>query len=56
MRNRKVLILFYAIALFLGIAAIVFSYTGLPGNLDTEPLLGIGLLCLGTAGIMQTRR
>ena len=41
----------YAIALALGVATLVFSYTGLAGNFDAEPFLGIGLLFVALAGL-----
>ncbi len=44
-------IILYVIALIMGIASIIFSYTGLPWTYDTEPLLGIGILCIALAGL-----
>ena len=53
-KNLIALIL-YAIGLLLGIAALVMSYTGLPENYDTEPVLAFGLLLLAIAGIASIR-
>lgn len=49
--KRTISTILYAIALALGVATLVFSYTGLAGNLDAEPLLGIGLLFVALAGL-----
>lgn len=50
--DSKLGLALYVIALLLGIASIVFSYTGLPENYDTEPILGVGILCIALAGII----
>ncbi|MFH0929069.1 MAG: hypothetical protein V1818_01785 [Candidatus Aenigmatarchaeota archaeon] len=39
----------YAIALALGVAAVVMNFTGIAGNYDTAPLLGIAVVCLALA-------
>ena len=52
METKKTMVsILYAIALALAVAALVFSYTGLPGTFDSEPLLAIGLLFVAFAGI-----
>ena len=52
MEVKKIgIIILYAIGIFLALASIFFSYTGVPGNNDTEPLLAIGLLFVAIAGL-----
>jgi uncharacterized membrane protein len=34
------------IALFLGIISLIFTFTGLPQDYDTEPLLAVSAICL----------
>ena len=53
-KNLIALVL-YAIGLVTGIASLVMSYTGLPENYDTEPVLAFGLLLLAIAGIASIR-
>ena len=51
MKKEMIKMVLYAVALAMGVATIVLSWTGLPSNYDTEPLLGIGILCLAIAGL-----
>ena len=53
-KNIGIMIL-YAIGVLLGLIAIVMSYFGLPGELDTEPLLGFGLLFVAIAGLRSIK-
>jgi hypothetical protein len=53
-KNIASMILFI-IGLLLGLLAIIISYFGLPGNLDTEPILGFGLIIVAIAGILLTK-
>ncbi|MFX0068798.1 MAG: hypothetical protein ACFE7I_06970 [Candidatus Hodarchaeota archaeon] len=43
----------YAIGIVLGLAALVLSFTGIPGGFDTEPILGAGLIVLALAGMIS---
>jgi len=43
----------YWIAIILGIISLVVSFTGLPGSLDSEPILAIGLILLAYTGLMK---
>ena len=49
-------VILYAIGIFLGLAAIVMSYTGLPGSYDTEPILGFGVLFVAIAGLRSLKK
>ena len=49
-------IILYALGLLLGLISIVMSYFGLPGNYDTEPLLGFGLLFVAIAGLRSIKK
>ena len=40
-----------AIALALGIAAVVLTFTGVPGGVSLEPILGIAIFCLALANM-----
>ena len=50
------ILVLYAIAMTMGIVTIIFSWTGLPGNYDTEPLLGIGVFCLALAALNKIKK
>ena len=55
MSSKRILeILLFALGILLGIVALLFTYTGLPWAMDTEPLLAIGLVLVGLAGIIST--
>ena len=55
MASKKILeILLFAVGLLLGIVALLFTYTGLPWTMDTEPLLAIGLILVALAGMIST--
>ena len=41
----------YAIAMAMGVAAVVMSFLSVPGTFDAGPLLGIGLFCAALAGL-----
>jgi hypothetical protein len=43
------------IVLLIAFAAIAMSFTGLPGNFDTEPLLAFALLLVAVANIGYMR-
>ena len=43
----------FVVALILGIASIIMSLTGLPGTMDTEPVLAVGVICLAVAGLLK---
>jgi len=45
----------YVIGILLGLAAIVLSFTGIPGGFDTEPVLGAGLIVVALGGIVSLR-
>ena len=49
-------IILYAIGIFLGLISIIMSYTGIPGNYDTEPILGFGLLFVAIAGLRSIKK
>ena len=41
------------VAVILGIASIIMAFTGLPGTMDTEPVLAAGVICLAAAGLLR---
>ena len=43
----------FIVALILGIASIIMAFTGLPGTMDTEPVLAVGVMCLAVAGLLR---
>lgn len=51
-KNKGKLALFI-IAIVLGIASIIMAFTGLPGTMDTEPVLAVGVICLAVAGLLK---
>ena len=51
--NKILKTLLFVIGLILGILALLFTYTGLPWSMDTEPLLAIGLVLVALAGIIS---
>ena len=51
-RNKAKLALFVA-AVILGISSIIMAFTGLPGTMDTEPILAVGVICLAIAGLLK---
>ena len=51
-RNKAKLALF-VVAVILGIASIIMAFTGLPGTMDTEPVLAVGVICLAVAGLLK---
>jgi len=57
MERKKIgTVILYAIGILLGLISIVMSYTGVPGNYDTEPLLGFGLLFVAIAGLRSIKK
>lgn len=54
-KNIGVVIL-YALGILLGLISIVMAYFGLPGEYDTEPLLGVGLLFVAIAGLRSIKK
>ena len=55
MKTKLGIKIIYCIGLLLGIFALVFSYTGLPTNYDTEPILGFGLILISVAGLLSLK-
>ena len=56
MSSKKILAnILYAFGLLMAIATLVLSYTGLPGDYDTEPILGFGLFLVAIAGIASVK-
>ena len=51
MKTEMVKLVLYGVSLAMGLATVVLSYTGLPEKYDTEPLLGVAILCLALAGL-----
>ena len=49
-------IILYGIGILLGLISIIMTYTGLPANYDTEPILGFGLLFVAIAGLRSIIR
>ena len=49
--NEVTKLILFVLALAMGVATVVLSFTGLPGTYDTEPLLGIAVFCLALAGL-----
>ena len=41
------------VAVILGIASIIMAIAGLPGTMDTEPVLAVGVICLAVAGLLK---
>ena len=41
------------VALILGIASLVMAFTGLPGTMDTEPILAFGVIFLAVAALLK---
>jgi len=54
-KNIGIAILF-VVGLLLGLISLVMSYIGMPGNYDTEPILGIGLLLVAIAGLLSLKK
>ena len=54
-KDKKLILVLNAVALAMGVVTIVVSYTGLPGTFDAEPLLGIGLACVGMVGLLNKK-
>jgi len=52
-RRNKTKLALFGVAVVLGTASIVMSFTGLPGTMDTEPLLAVAAICLGVAGLLK---
>ncbi len=50
------IMILYAIGVLLGLISIIMSYFGLPGEFDTEPLLGVGLLFVSIAGLRSIKK
>lgn len=46
----------YVVGLLLGLISLFMSYIGMPGNYDTEPVLGVGLLLLAIAGLLSLKK
>ena len=52
-KKNKVKSVLFIVALILGIASLIISFTGLPGTLDTEPILAVGVICLAVASLLK---
>jgi len=52
----KGIVILYALGVLLGLISIILSYTGLPGNYDSEPILGFGLLFVAIAGLRSIKK
>jgi hypothetical protein len=50
--NDTTQLVLFAVALAMGVATVVFSFTDLR-SFDTEPLLGIAVFCLAVAGLRK---
>ena len=50
---KLIQLILVVIVLILGIAGIYLAYFGLPGTLDAEPVLGIGLILIALAGLLS---
>lgn len=50
------IVILYALGILLALISIVMAYFGLPGELDTEPLLGFGLLFVAIAGLRSIKK
>ena len=53
--KNSVALILYIIGLILAIASLVMSYTGLPENYDTEPIIAFALFLVAIAGIASIR-
>ena len=49
-------VILYVLGVLLGLISIVMAYFGLPGEYDTEPLLGFGLLFVAIAGLRSIKK
>jgi hypothetical protein len=43
----------FIVALSSGIASIIMASAGLPGTMDTEPVLAVGVICLAVGGLLR---
>lgn len=50
------IIILYALGVLLALISLVMTYTGVPGNYDTEPILGFGLLFVAIAGLRSIKK
>ena len=41
------------VSLILGIASLVMAFTGLPGTMDTEPILALGVIFLAVVALLK---
>ena len=53
-KNMLAMLLF-VIGILIAVVSLVFAYTGLPGGLDTEPLLSVALILVAIAGIISIK-
>ncbi len=49
------IMILYAIGVLMGLIAVVMFYIGEPGEFETEPLLGVGLLFVSIAGLRSIK-
>jgi hypothetical protein len=56
--ERKIIgiMILYAIGVLMGLIAVIMFYFGEPGEFETEPLLGIGLLFVSIAGLRSIKK
>jgi hypothetical protein len=53
--KKAIIMLLYVIGILLGLVAILMTYTGLPGDMDTEPILGFGIFFVAIAGLLSIK-
>jgi hypothetical protein len=52
-KKNKTKLALFIVAVILGITSIIMAFTGLPGTMDTEPVLAVGVICLAIAGLLK---
>ena len=52
-KKNKTKLALFIVAVILGIASIIMAFAGLPGTMDTEPVLAVGVICLAIAGLLK---
>ena len=54
--NKGLIMVLYILGLLLALISIVMTYTGLPDNMDTEPILGFGIVLVALAGLLSIKK
>jgi hypothetical protein len=54
--SKTITMILYVLGLLLGLIAIIMTFTGLPGNFDTEPLLGFGIFLIALGGLLSLKK